>query len=105
MWIQGFDQGNLLASTPAFELLLAVDGRPHIVKRLPIEPAIYIVFTGKTGKDVFFVLEHAILRAPGDADVEGSRQAAHNVDEMAFSLAHLKPSHVLQETQAMLRSE
>jgi len=68
--VKGFDQGNLLASTPAFELLLAVDGGPHIVKRLPVEQAIHIVSTGKTVKDMFFVLEHAILRAAGDADVQ-----------------------------------
>jgi hypothetical protein len=69
--IQAFDQGNLLASTPAFELLFAVDGRKHVVKGLLIEQAIHIVFTGETGRHVFFVPEQAILWGAGNVDALG----------------------------------
>jgi hypothetical protein len=50
-------------------LLFAVDGRKHVVKGLLIEQAIHIVFTGETGRHVFFVLEQAILWGAGNADV------------------------------------
>jgi hypothetical protein len=36
------------------------------VKGLPIEQAIHIVFTGETGRHVFFVLEQAILWGAGN---------------------------------------
>jgi hypothetical protein len=42
-------------------LLFAVDGRKHVLKGLSIEQAIHMVFTGETGRHVFFVLEQAIL--------------------------------------------
>jgi len=92
-------------------LLFAVDGRKHVVKGLLIEQAIHMVFTGETGRHVFFVPEQAILWGAGNVDALGSRQAAHNADEIAFSFAHLKfggsrdssTPHALQKAQVMLR--
>jgi hypothetical protein len=50
-------------------LLLAVKGCQYIVKGLPIEQAVNIVFTGETGNHMFFVLKNALLRAARDPDV------------------------------------
>jgi hypothetical protein len=41
---------------------------------------------------MFFVLEDAFFRVTRDPDVKGSRHAAHDVDEIVFSVAHVNAS-------------
>jgi hypothetical protein len=64
----------------------------YVVEGLPIEQAVCPVFTGETGQQMFFMLEDALLRAARDPDVQGSRQAAHDVDAITFSVAQVKAS-------------
>jgi hypothetical protein len=55
MGIDGFDQRDLLRSSPTLQLFLATDGSVHTIKRFPIEQALHVVFVGETLETVKLV--------------------------------------------------
>jgi len=69
MRIHRFDQGDLLAATPALELFFAGDGFVDIAKRIPVEQALHVIFIGEAFQAVELVLEGALVQVAGDADV------------------------------------
>jgi tRNA(Ile)-lysidine synthase len=85
--VHRFNQRDFPFPPPAFQLLLPADRLQHVVVRLPVEQAVHIVFGGEALKRVLFVLKNALIQAAGDADVEGARQAAHDVNAVAAGLS------------------
>ena len=83
-WVGGFDEGDLFAAEPAFDLFFSGDGVACIVEGLEVYQAGDVVFLGETGDEFVFVLVDATLKLAGDAGVEGTGGAAHDVDEVLF---------------------
>jgi len=69
MRIQRFDQGDLLAATPALELFFAGDGFVDIAKRIPVEQALHVIFIGEAFPVVKLVFEGALVQVAGDTDL------------------------------------
>jgi hypothetical protein len=65
MGIDGFDQRDLLRSSPTLQLFLATDGSVHTIKRFPIEQALHVVFVGETLETVKLVFEGSRVKLAG----------------------------------------
>ena len=86
MRIEEFDQRDFLRPPPAFELLFTVDRFLNVIERLPIQQTLDLIFVRESFDAVEFVLEDTFVQVACHADVEGSREAAHDVRTVGFSI-------------------
>lgn len=84
--IQRLDQRDLLRSPPALQLFLACDRPVDIVERLPVQQTLDVMLIRESLDAVKFVFEDTFLQVARYADVEGSRQTAHDVRAVRPSL-------------------
>jgi len=87
MRIPSDDQSNLLRPRPALQLLLAVERLVNFVVRFPIEQSDDVVAMSEAFKVMEFVLEHPAMQISADPDVERTRDAAHDIHAVIFSVS------------------
>jgi hypothetical protein len=87
VWIPQFDHRYLLRPRPAFQLFLSPDCLVLVVVGRPVQKSLHLVPVGETLHLMELMLEHAFVEIAGETDVQGARQAAHDVDAVASPLA------------------
>src|ERR1039458_491834 len=92
VWVERFDLRDLLRSPPALQLLLTCNRPVNIVERLPVQQTLGLIFVRKSFDTVKFVLKDTFVQAACYADVESSRQAAHDVRDRKST--RLNSSHL-----------
>jgi len=84
--VERLDQRNLLRPPPALELLFAVDRLLNFVERFPVQQALYLILVREPFNSMELVLEDSFVQVAGHADIESSREAAHDVHAVRLSL-------------------
>ena len=79
------DQCQLLASAPALDLLLALDGSQRIIKLLVVDEPLDSIFSGETLDQSVFVFVHSALQMRRYSDVKYSTTARESIN---VKLAH-----------------
>jgi len=87
MRIPRLDQRNLRRPRPSLQLFLPSEGLVHVVIRRPVQKALHIVLTGETLHLVELVVENPLVQIARETNVEGSRQATHDVYAIASPLS------------------
>jgi len=73
-------QGDFLFPPPALDLLLARDGRLHVLVALIVNQAMALIFLGKAFDGVVFMLVNAAIKESGDTYIKSSRSAGKDVN-------------------------
>src|ERR1700739_1349209 len=82
-----FDEGYLLCTGPAFQLLLSRDCSRWALKAFKPDEAVTVVLRGETFVELVFVLVNAEDEIARDPDVERAASAGDDVSEVA-ALSH-----------------
>ena len=78
--IGAFDQKDFFLAAPAFELLFAGEGVANVGKGLEVDEFGRIVLRAEAGEELLFVLRDAGFEVAGDAGVEDTGGAGHDID-------------------------
>jgi hypothetical protein len=81
-WILSLDEYDFLFSSPAFELLFALNGRAHFGETFKPDEPVAIVFRCESGVDLVSMLQDSGAEVAGEADVESSAFAGDDVREI-----------------------
>jgi len=87
--IRGFDQGDLLHSPPALDLLFAGDGTANFTEHFEVHKTVDIVTRCKSRQQLAPVLEHSPLKVAGHAGIQGAGCAGHDVDVIGLQSSTL----------------
>src|SRR5258707_15694511 len=68
--IDGFNESNLLGSSPTLELLLTTDSSMHNIEGFPVKQTLNVVFVGESLQAMELVLESSCMEFAGHTDVE-----------------------------------
>jgi len=60
----------------------------HVVVRFPVEETDHDVTRGESLAVTELMLEHPFVKIAAESDVEGPRQASHDVDAVIAQVAH-----------------
>jgi len=93
--IRRYNQRDFLLSTPLLDFRFADDCIVHILKRLVVDKSGNVVTLGKAVGIASFVLQDPGHEKAGDADVENTALAGHDVD-VVFLLARQKADSSLR---------
>jgi hypothetical protein len=83
--LQPPDERQLLASPPALELLLAVNGGERLIKYLVVNQPLDSIFPGETVDQFMLVFIQPALQVRGNADLKNSTAVREDID---VKLAH-----------------
>ena len=92
--IGGFDEGDLFAAEPAFELLLHGNGVVNVLKIGEPDKAIAVVSGCEAGKELALVFQDTAAEFAGDSDVEGAAAACYDVHGVGGVFVHEKDDTV-----------
>lgn len=87
MRIAPYDKSDLLVPPPSFKLRFTGQSFVHVVVGFPVEQADNIVAIGKTLIVMELVLKDPTVKVASDADVEGARQATHEIDAIVLAVS------------------
>ena len=78
--IPHFDKLDLLLSTPAFDLLLAVYRTSHVIKALEVNQAANMEMAGEALERFIFVLPYTLIEIAGQTGVADTRRIGDDID-------------------------
>ena len=87
-WVECFNQSNLLLPPPTFQLLLAIDGFPNIIKALEVNEAIATVLASEPLKLTALVVQNSPVKIVGHSNVKSTRATADDVDAIFLVVRH-----------------
>jgi hypothetical protein len=91
--VQPPDERQLLASPPALELLLAVNGGERLIKYLVVNQPLDSIFPGETVDQFMLVFIQPALQVRRNADLKNSTAAREDIDvKLAHHLGAFVPS-------------
>ena len=100
-WVYGFDDGDLLGTSPMLQLFLASDGVQNILEMLVVDQAVDVVESGVGSWPGFSVDREPPGKTVGDSDVEVAGAAGEDVDpEVVFASHREKGNSVGAKTEA-----
>ena len=89
--IHRFDQGDLLLSAPALDLLLTSDGGQDFTERLVVDQSVDVVACRKPLQQLASVLEHQTFQVASHPGIQRAGFARHDVNVVSLQRWNPRP--------------